>query len=310
MHTISIQVLQLRKKKLIFERNEIQSSLCELSDTLDLTKELQKCQQSFYKIQMEIYKNILDAILEKEKLLQLRRKQLPEEILDNRFDPPAFNFNLENENNDDADDEENDEFYDCDDGTNNVKDVIASSENRELDTSHNQTISDDYNNNKTNENKDSDDDDEEENDFHDASGRQSPLMSTSFFVKSTSGKKVVNKWESRRVIAIQESEDAKKKREILSSLNSLYRKRAWVRNRQVGICDFFVPLYGIPTPYSGRIRGRQTALLCWFICFFVAKVFEGMETKERFKKRNRRKLQTTSRYSFGRCNILEEDLEN
>lgn len=196
MTNLQVQLLQLRKKKIILERNEIQENLCELEDTASLEKELEKSQKKFFKIQLEIFKLILDIISEKEKLLQHERKQFerkdnrPMNATDKQYGSlevgPTILESLPLVN------EDEDEFHDC-------EEKLPAADN-------------------------SDNEDE----FFDSQSTQALV-----YYESSGPASIVNKWETSRKQLIVETEDMKQKKEILKSINRLYRKRAWVRNRQV-----------------------------------------------------------------------------
>ena len=201
MMNLQVQVLQLRKKKVILQRNEIQENLCGLEDTPSLMEELEKSQKKFFKIQLEIFKLILDVISEKERLFQHERKNFEREDTPSNATEKQYGSLEVGPTNLDSlpscnGDEEEDDFHDC-------EDKLPATDSSDV----------------------------EEDEFFDSESTQALV----FNVPSSGS--FVNKWETSRKQLLVETEEMKQKKEILKSINRLYRKRAWVRNRQV--CTVF-----------------------------------------------------------------------
>ena len=194
---LKAQILHLRKKKLIMDRNEIKENLCKLLDSDDFLRDIDQSQKRFYKVQLEIFALILEVIREKENLLQHQRRSLDNsnKTQDGKrgFAPPVLDSLPELGSIKLEDNDNEDQFRGC----------AANHYGR---------------------NENESESDEEEDEFFD---------SQTNFSNEVEGGETNNKWENSRKLFVEETKESSKKKELINSINKLYRKRAVVRNRQV-----------------------------------------------------------------------------
>ena len=215
---LKVQILQLRKKKLIMDRNEVKDNLCKLFDSDNLERDIDISQKQFYNVQLQIYDLILDVIKEKEKLLQHQRRLIQQE---NNHDqngsrgygttttldslPELGTVKIEGTEDKVCDEQ----FLDCE-------------QNPNTEQGENESESEDNDEFFDSQTHLSDADDGKEN------------MSNVFSLPSSNINNI-NKWANSRKLFLEETEEMKRKKELINAINRLYRKRAVVRNRQVSI---------------------------------------------------------------------------
>lgn len=213
---LKAQILHLRKKKLIMDRNEIKENLCKLVDSENLEQDIAQSQKQFYNVQLQIFSLILDVISEKEKLLQHQRRMVYRDNNQNQNGSRGFgtasamdslpelgSIKIDGTEDDDEDEDEDEEFRDCEDNQDGGNEV----ENE------------------------SDEDDE----FFDSQSQVSDSEERNIFIPLSNNNNSNNKWMKSRKLFLEETEEMKKKKELINAINKLYRKRAVVRNKQVSI---------------------------------------------------------------------------
>lgn len=191
------------------DRNEIKENLCKLVDSENLEQDIAQSQKQFYNVQLEIFTLILDVISEKEKLLQHQRRMVNRDNSQNQNGSRGFGTTttldslpeLGSVKIDGTEDNEDEEFRDCEENQDGEKEVENESES--------------------------------EDEFFDSQSHISDNEERSIFIPFPNNNNSNNKWVKSRKLYLEETEEMKKKKELINAVNRLYRKRAVVRNKQV-----------------------------------------------------------------------------
>ncbi|XP_057300330.1 junction-mediating and -regulatory protein-like isoform X2 [Hydractinia symbiolongicarpus] len=233
LYQLNLQLLQLRKKKLIIKRENAKTEVCQLCDGEHLEKELQALERKFYKAQMNIFDLQMKILSEEESLY---RMQLLEFLQDHPDITTYHNGLPQSDLNDDVKKE-------CEIEPVNRIDEIEKDDVK-------QYHKEQYDKEKK---KDYDDDDDDEENFHDCVEEHEvqnkyleesdiinqfvaalPTQSIAYTISSSQEEIESNVDEpdsDKRNIPLNDME-WKRKQELTTMLNRVFRKRAWLRNKQ------------------------------------------------------------------------------
>ena len=207
------------------DRNEIQENLCKLVDSENLERDIAQSQKQFYNVQLEIFSLILDVISEKEKLLQHQRRMVNRDNNQNQNGGRGFGTTAALDSlpelgsvkiDGTEEDDEDEEFCDCEENRDGSKKGENESES------------------------------EEDDEFFDSQSHmsESEERNENNFIQfpNNNNNKTDNnnKWMKSRKLYLEETEEMKKKKELVNAINRLYRKRAVVRNKQVSILTSYM----------------------------------------------------------------------
>lgn len=219
---LNLQLLQLRKKKLIIKRENAKTEVCQLCDGEHIEKELQALERKFYKSQMNIFDLQMNILSEEESLY---RMQLLEFLQDHPDILTNHNALPQSDSNDVVKEESEIEPVNRIDGI--EKDDVGQydeEQKKEDEENFHDCVEEQEVQNKTLEESDI------INQFVAALPTQS-IASTISSSQEESENNVDEAESDKRNIPLNDME-WERKQELTTMLNRVFRKRAWLRNKQ------------------------------------------------------------------------------